>query len=86
MSSRPEPLSRYSCRSRAPASRYAVRTMSPASVRPASLRDSTLRAMPRWPASSSKRRTPLATSRSTSSVQRSPMSASVLAIEQVSLS
>jgi len=45
-----------------------------------------LRAIPRWPASSSKRRTPLATSRSTSSVHRSPIRASVLAIEQVSLS
>src|SRR4051812_5563056 len=51
-----------------------------------SRRVSTLRAMPRWAARSSNRRTPLNMPRSTSRVQASPISAAVRATEQVPLS
>lgn len=82
----PACVNRYSCRSRAPSTRYAVRVTNPPSVRVARRRERTFRAMPRCSTRSSKRRTPLERSRKVSNVQRSPMSASVRAIEQVSLS
>ena len=56
------------------------------STRPASRRVSTLRAMPRWAARSSKRRTPLKRSRSTSTVQPSPTTSAVRATEHRRLS